>query len=315
MSDEVFIGLDVSKDKIDVAVRPSGETFEANNNSEGQKWLAGRLKGLSPALIVMEATGGLEMPLAGCLAEEGLKVAVVNPRQARDFAKALGRLAKTDKVDAFVLAHFAEALRPEARPPKDPLSQELKELLARRRQLVEMICAEKNRLNTASGRVRQDIQTNINWLKKRLNNLDKVLGERIKGSPLWQAKSDLLKSVPGVGKVVSQTLLANLPELGTLNRRQIAALVGVAPLNHDSGRFRGARRVWGGRSQVRGALYMAALVATRCNPVIKAFYERLRQAGKAPKVALTAAMRKLLVILNAILRTGQPWQPLIPVAP
>lgn len=224
-------------------------------------------------------------------------------------------MAKTDRVDAQVLAHFAEALRPEARPPKDPLSQELKDLLARRRQLVAMICSEKNRLNTASGRVRRDIRVNISWLKKRLNSLDKVLGQRIKGSPIWQAKSDLLKSAPGVGRVLSQTLLANLPELGSLNRRQIAALVGVAPLNHDSGRFRGARRVWGGRGQVRSVLYMAALVATRRNPVIKAFYERLRQAGKAPKVALTAAMRKLLVILNAILRTGQLWQPLSPVAP
>jgi transposase len=261
----------------------------------------------APALIVLEATGGLELPLTGALAAAGLPVVVVNPRQVRDFAKATGRLAKTDALDAAVLAQFAEAVRPPLRPLPDAATQALSALLLRRRQLIAMLTAEKNRLGLAPTPVRKGITVHIRWLDGRLADLNEELAHTIRESPVWREKDDLLQSTPGVGPVLALTLVASLPELGTLTRQQIAALVGVAPLNRDSGRFRGTRRVWGGRAHVRAALYMSALVATRFNPVIRVFYQRLCAAGKIKKVALTACMRKLLTILNAMLRHQTPW--------
>jgi transposase len=249
----------------------------------------------------------MEMPVVGALVIVQLPTAVVNPRQVREFARATGRLAKTDAIDAQVLAQFGEAVRPELRPFPDAATQELSALLARRRQLVGMLTAEKNRLRTAAKAVRADVQEHIRWLERRLSDLDGQLAQSIRSSPSWRERDNLLKSTPGVGPVLSVTLLAELPELGTLGRKEIAALVGVAPLNWDSGHLRGKRRVWGGRSRVRAALYMAALVAARRNPVLRAFYERLVEAGKPKKVALTACMHKLLTILNAMIRHRTPW--------
>ena len=268
-----------------------------------------RLTSLAPALVVLEATGGLELPLAGELLDAALPVAVVNPRQVRDFARALGKLAKTDTLDAQVLARFGEGTKPQPRPLPDAQTQELKALVTRRRQLVEMTTAEKNRLRRATPRLRRQIQEHIDWLRCQLDEVDTDLGELIRSSPVWRAKEKLLKSVPGVGPVLSTTLLSQLPELGALSRQQVCALVGVAPFNRDSGTLRGRRTVWGGRSQVRTALYMATLVASRFNPAIQAFYQRLCSAGKPKKVALTACMRKLLTILNSMLKHGHAWNP------
>jgi transposase len=259
-------------------------------------------------LIVLEATGGLEGALTGALVAAGLPVVVINPRQARDFAKATGQLAKTDAIDAAILAQFAEVVRPPVRPLPDAQTQELAALIARRRQLIEMRTAESNRLGSAAQRVRPGIAAHLRWLDTQVARVDQDLTQAIRQSPVWRARDDLLQSTPGVGPVVTTTLLAELPELGTLNGKQIAALVGVAPLNRDSGLVRGTRTVWGGRASVRAALYMSALVAVRHNPVIKAFYLRLRAAGKAPKVALIACMRKLLTILNAMLKHQTPWR-------
>jgi len=303
----VFVGIDVSKARLDVAVRPTGDEWRSPNTDAGAKQVGARLKDLRPALVVLEATGGLEVPLVGALAALGLPVVVMNPRQVRDFARSVGRLAKTDVLDARVLAHFAEAVRPEPRPLPDEQSQELSSLISRRRQVSEMLTAEKNRLRTARSRVRRRLQAHIRWLERELSEIDGDLERSIKGSPLWRAKDDILKSVPGIGPVVSTTLLSELPELGRLNRTEIAALVGVAPLNRDSGTLAGRRTVWGGRARVRAALYMAALVATRYNPVIREFYRRLCAAGKPKKVALTACMRKLLLILNSMIKRWAPW--------
>jgi transposase len=278
------------------------------NDETGIEQIKSRLGELRPELVVLEATGGLEIPLASVLACAQQPVAVVNPRQVRDFARATGRLAKTDLLDAQVLAHFAEAVRPEPRPVPDERLQALGALLGRRRQLVEMLTMEKNRLHSARKEVRERINEHIAWLKKELESLDQDLNRSIRKLPLWREQDDLLQSVPGVGRVTSLTLLAELPELGKLNRKQIAALVGVAPLNRDSGTLRGKRTIWGGRAQVRSALYMAALVATRFNPIIAAFYQRLCDAGKEKKVALVACMRKLLTILNAIVKHRTPWR-------
>lgn len=261
-----------------------------------------------PTLIVLEATGGLELPLTGALAATGLPVVVVNPRQVRDFAKATGRLAKTDALDAAILAQFAEAVRPALRPLPDAATQALSALLTRRRQLLEMRTAEQNRLGSARSPVHKGIRAHITWLDHRLADLDLDLGRTIRESPVWREQDDLLQSTPGVGPVLARTLLADLPELGTLNRKQVAALVGVAPLNRDSGTLRGRRTIWGGRAPVRAALYMSALAATRFNPVIRAFYQRLCATGKAKKVALTACMHKLLLILNAMVKHRIPWQ-------
>lgn len=303
----VFIGIDVSKDRLDLALRPTGERWTAPNTERGIRTVCRRLRTSVPALIVLEATGGQELPLTGALAAAGLPVVVVNPRHVRDFAKATGRLAKTDALDAAVLAQFAEAVRPPLRPLPDAATQALSALLLRRRQLIAMLTAEKNRLGLAPPPVRKGIKTHLTWLDGRLADLDEALAHTIRESPIWREKDDLLQSTPGVGPGLARTLVAGLPELGTLTRQQIAALVGVAPLNRDSGRFRGTRRVWGGRAHVRAALYMSALVATRFNPVIRTFYQRLCAAGKAKKVALTACMRKLLTILNAMLKHQTPW--------
>jgi transposase len=304
---QVFVGIDVSKTQLDVAVRPAGR-FAAPNDEAGVAQVLERLRAVPPTLVVVEATGGLEIPLVGALATAGVPVVVVNPRQVRDFAKATGRLAKTDAVDAQTLAHFAEVLRPEPRPLPDEQTQALAAILARRRQLVEMLTAEQNRLASARQAVRKSLRAHITWLERELQHTDRDLASAIRESPVWREKEALLRSAPGVGPVLTTTLLANLPELGTLTGKQIAALVGVAPFNRDSGPWRGKRRVWGGRAQIRATLYMGALVAARFNPVIRAFYLRLCAAGKAKKVALTACMRKLLLILNAMLKHRTLWR-------
>ena len=309
MKQGVFIGIDVSKKSLDVCVRPAAEAWRTDNASGPIAELVARLVSLSPTLIVLEATGGLQTPLVVALAEATLPVAVVNPRQVRDFAKALGRLAKTDKIDAAVLAHFAEAVRPELRALPDTETRQLEALLVRRRQLVEMIVAEQSRLTTALPAVQPDIRDHVTWLKSRMGGIDEELTRAVDTSERWHNQSLLLRSVPGVGPVVAVTLLAELPELGTLNRKQIAALVGVAPLNCDSGTIQGKRVIWGGRATVRATLYMGALVAVRHNPLLKAMYKRLLAAGKAKKLALVACMRKLLTILNAIARARTPWRP------
>lgn len=305
----VFVGIDVNKAQLDIGVRPSGERWQMENNLEGIGELVKKLSPLAPSLIVLEATGGFEMPAAATLASGGLPVTVINPRQVRDFAKSLGRLAKTDKIDAEILARFGEAIRPEPRPLPDDQAQQLQAVLVRRRQIIEMIVAEKNRIRSAHKRIIAGLMEHIAWLEKCLDELDKELHDFIKNSPIWREKDDLLRSVPGVGPVLATTLLAELPELGLLNRKQIAALVGVAPYNCDSGKMHGKRAIWGGRASIRAVLYMAALSAKRFNPVIRVFYDRLLQAGKKPKVALTACMRKLLTILNAMVHNNQHWDP------
>lgn len=307
MSAPVFVGIDVSQAQLDIALRPEGR-FSTPNDEAGFAQVVERLSAVHPMLVVLEATGGLEIPLTGALAAAGLPVVVVNPRRVRDFAKAAGQLAKTDALDAQALAHFAEVMRPEPRPLPDEQTQALAAILARRRQLVEMLTAEKNRLASASQPVRKSLRAHIAWLERELAHTDRDLASAIRESPVWREKDALLRSTPGVGPVLTTTLLANLPELGTLTGKQIAALVGVAPLNRDSGTWRGKRTVWGGRAQVRAVLYMGALVAARFNPVIRVFYQRLRAAGKAKKVALTACMRKLLMILNAMLKHRTPWR-------
>ncbi len=305
----MFIGIDVSKATLDVAVHPSVEAWQASNDVRGIETLVERLTGHAPALIVLEATGGYEIPVVAALGAAGLPVAVVNPRQVRDFAKATGRLAKTDRIDAGILALFAERVRPELRVLPTEAAQELEGLLARRRQILEMTQAERNRLEHARGAVKRDLLEHIRYLEKRLAKVEEETAERIRESPLWRAKEDLLRSVPGVGAVVSRTLIAELPELGQLTRREIASLVGVAPMSRDRGKTRGKRMVWGGRSSVRAALYMGALVGVRRNSTIRTFYQRLRAAGKPAKVALTACMRKLLTILNAMVKYNSPWNP------
>ena len=303
----LFVGIDVSKDHLDVAVRPAGEAWQVSHDPQGINSLTERLRELAPRLVVVEATGGMEMALTGELAAAGLPVAVVNPRHVRDFARAAGQLAKTDSLDAHVLAHFAEAMQPKPRDLPDASAQELRALVARRRQLVEMTTAEKNRMRTATPRVRTKVQEHVRWLEDSLKELDKDLADSIRSSPMWRTKEKLLRSTPGVGPILSMTLLSDLPELGVLNRGEIAALVGVAPFNRDSGTLRGKRKVWGGRSQVRAVLYMATLVATRFNPVLRDFYQRLCAAGKPKKVAITACMRKLLTILNVMVKHNRHW--------
>jgi transposase len=303
-----WVGIDVSKNHLDVALRPQGEVLQLANSEEGITHLIQRLLAMPPVLVVMEATGGMEVLAAAMLSTSGLAVVVVNPRQVRDFAKATGQLAKSDRIDALVLAHFAEAIRPPVRAVADEQARELSGLVTRRQQLVEMLTAERNRLGSMKGRARQDIQMHIGWLQKRLHDMDGDLGQMIRKTPVWQERMNLLQSVPGIGDAVSRVLLVGLPELGQLSARAISALVGVAPLNRDSGKMHGKRSIWGGRARVRAALYMAALVASRYNPVIKAFYERLLNKGKAKKVALSACMHKLVVILNAMVKTGTAWQ-------
>ena len=314
-STPVTIGIDVAKARLDVAVRPSGDQWQAANTEEGITDLLTKVKPLAPRLIVLEASGGWELAAVAALAAAKLPVAVVNPRQVHDFAKAVGQLAKTDQLDAQVLARFGEAVRPEPRPLPDADAQALAGVLARRRQVVGMRTAERQRLGAARPPVRARIEAHLAWLEQELADLDDDLGRRLRESPLWREREQLLRSVPGVGPVVATTLLAELPELGRLDRKRLAALVGLAPLARDSGARRGNRLVWGGRGRVRAALYMATLVAARHNPVIRAFYARLLKAGKANKVALTACMHKLLLILNAIVHANTPWrQPATPAA-
>jgi transposase len=304
-----FVGIDVAKAQLDIAVRPSGARWTVPNDPSGVATLVDQLQALHPTLIVLEATGGLERAVTGALATAGLPVVVVTPRQARDFARATGQLAKTDALDARALAHFADVIRPTPRPLPDAQTQELRALLGRRQQLVVMRTAEQNRLAGTSGRLTQDIEAPIAWLHARIATLDDDLETMLRASPLWRENDDLLQSAKGIGPVSAHTLLLELPELGTLTRQQIAALVGVAPLNGDSGTMRGKRTIWGGRAHVRTVLDMSTRVATRFNPQIKAFYERLLAAGKVKKVALTACMHKFLTILNAMLKHRTPWQP------
>ncbi len=306
-TNSVFIGIDVSKAQLDVAQRPEGPRQVFSQTPLGIESLVTHVRSLNSSAIVLEATGGLEVAVASALAVAGLPVAVVNPRQVRDFAKATGRLAKTDAIDAQVLARFAEAVRPAPRQLPDAATQEFSALLSRRRQLIEMRVAEHNRLGSAPRRIQPQIRKHLTWLDRQVAVIEEELAQRIQSTPIWRERDNLLQGVPGVGPTLSRTLVAELPELGTLTRHQIAALVGVAPVNRDSGTFRGRRTTWGGRAVVRAVLYMSTLAAVRCNPVLKAFYQRLRAAGKAPKVALVACMRKLLTILNAMLKHQTPW--------
>jgi transposase len=300
-----YIGIDVAKAQLDVALGPNGERFAVANDERG---ISALLKRLEPAdLVIIEATGGLEVPVASALATAGIGVAVVNPRQVRDFARATGQLAKTDALDAQVLVRFGAAVKPQVRALPDAQAQALEALVNRRRQLVEMLTAEKNRRANSPKVIHKSIDEHIRWLEKRLTGFDDELAALVRATPIWRERDELLRSVPGVGPVLATTLLAHLPELGALNRKQIAALAGLAPFNRDSGKLRGSRCIWGGRAQVRRVLYMAVVAAVRSNPVIKNFYAQLRARGKYPKSALTACMRKLLVILNAMLHNNTHW--------
>ena len=309
---EVFVGIDVTKARLDVALGFAGELFGVDNDARGVAKLVSQLRKLGPELIVLEASGGLETVLVGELAAAQLPVAVVNPRQVRDFARANGQLAKTDTLDAKMLALFAERMRPPLRALPDEQTRQLQALVTRRRELVEMLTAERNRLSSVPRELHREIRAHIRWLEARLKERDRDLDRALRNSPLWREREDLLRSVPGVGPVLCVTLLAGLPELGRLNRREIAALVGVAPLNHDSGTMRGRRTVWGGRAHLRAALYMGTLVGVRHNPVLRSLYRRLLERGKAKKVALVACMRKLITILNAMLKHRRSWSALWP---
>lgn len=305
----MFVGIDVSKQRLDVHARPSGEDWSVANDAKGHAELVGKLASLSPTLVVLEATGGYQAAVAAELGASKLPVAVVNPRQVRDFAKATGRLAKTDAIDAAVLAHFAESIRPEPRPMPDELTVELQALVTRRRQLIDMRTAESNRLETCRVLpVRRNIQKMINLLTKQINKVEDDIDTTIKGSPLWREREDLLSSAIGIGPTTARTLLTQLPELGKLNRREVAALVGVAPFNDDSGKRNGVRRIRGGRAEVRSVLYMATIAAVRFNPQLQAMYQRLLARGKLKKVALIACARKLLTILNAMMKTNTSWR-------
>jgi transposase len=310
MPEPVVVGIDVSKAEFCVAIDPSGETWTSATTATAIDALVARVGAMTPQLIVLEATGGYELAVAGACATAGLPVAVVNPRQVRAFAQALGRTAKTDAIDAAVLALFGARVRPEPRVMPDAATQALADLITRRRQLLEMLVAERQRLAQApsTGPVTRDLRSHIRWLERRLADVDDDLGQAIQASPVWRVHEDLLRTVPGIGPTTARTLLAELPELGRLDRRAIAALVGVAPFNCDSGQQRGRRRIAGGRASVRACLYMAALVASRRNPTLAAFYQRLRAHGKPAKVALVAVMRKLLTILNAMIKQRTPWR-------
>ena len=309
---EVFVGIDVSKARLDVALGSAGELLAVDNEARGIAGLAGRLQKLAPALIVLEASGGLETALVSELAAAGLAVAVVNPRQVRDFARAHGQLAKTDALDARILALFAERMQPPVRELPDEQTRQLQALVTRRRELVEMLTAERNRLAAVPAVLHREIRAHIRWLQARLKERDHDLDHTLRNSPLWREREELLSSVPGVGPVLCATLIAGLPELGRLNRREIAALVGVAPLNRDSGTMRGRRTAWGGRAQVRATLYMGALVGVRHNPALSSLYRRLLERGKTKKLALVACMRKLITILNAMLKHRTHWSPPCP---
>jgi transposase len=313
----MFVGIDVSKDRLDVAVHGGKKRWQFGRHESGLAGLIEQLQGLpgSIDLVVLEATGGLERDVAAALAVAKIPTAVVNAKQVRDFAKATGKLAKTDGIDATILAHFGEAVRPAVQVPGDELSQALEARITRRNQLIQMLVAEKNRSamlvvqRTGSTAMAKSIEVHIQWLEKQIAELDQDIDRLIRNSPVWREKDDLLQSVPGVGPVTSRTLLSFVPELGKLGNKQVAALIGLAPFNHDSGKMAGRRAIWGGRAEVRCALYMAVVAAIRCNPTLRSFYARLKAAGKAPMVAITATMRKLLIMLNAMLRDRTPWTP------
>ena len=309
---EMFAGIDVSKDHLDLGVSRSDDVARFPNSERGIGQLVEHLSEMSPELVVLEATGGYEQPAAAALAAAQIPVVIANPRQVRDFTKATGQLAKSDEIDARGIALFAERIRPNVRELPDEQARTLGAIVARRRQIIGMITAERNRLELAVAPVDKGIRKHIRWLERQLDDVEHDLNATIRRSPVWKAKSDLLQQVPGVGPNLSRTLIAELPELGTLSHKQIAALVGVAPFPRDSGRLRGKRIVWGGRASVRAALYMSIWSASRYNPVIRRFYDRLRDRGKAPKVAQVACMRKLLTILNAMVRDDRPWDPNIP---
>jgi len=308
VKEKYYAGIDISKDYLDVAVLPSKEARRYPNDHEGMNKLVPWLKKLPVEIVVMEPTGGYEALAAAALSSKKVPIAIVNARQIRQYAKATGKLAKTDSIDALVMAEFAQAVKPEARQLPDQETKEIRAMVSRRRQLIEMITAEKNRLEMTSESIAVGINEHINWLKKEVEDIDKDLRNRIEESPVWYAKDNLLQSIPGVGKVLSSTILGELPELGRLNRKQIAALVGVAPYNRDSGQMRGKRTIWGGRTLIRKVLYMATLASITHNPVIKTLYNRLVEKGKVKKVAIVACMRKLLVIMNAVMKTEKPWQ-------
>ncbi len=303
----VVAGIDVSKENLDVCVLPLGGSRRFSNDESGCAELVKVLVAAAPSRVIFESTGGLEMLAVGIVSAASLPVVIVNPRQIRDFAKACGLLAKTDKLDAKVIALFGQKIEPEIRPLKDEAAQELSALISRRRQLVDMQTAEKNRLSTAPKAVRKGITQHIEWLELQICSFDNDISRFIQSSPIWKAKEQILTSIKGIGPVTAATLLAALPELGSVSRHKVSALAGLCPYNRDSGKHKGKRSIWGGRAAVRSVLYMATLAAARFNPVIKAFYDRLRKAGKLHKVAITAAMRKLLVILNAMLRDNRPW--------
>jgi transposase len=309
----VYAGVDVSKAHLDVATTASSEGWRLPNEPSGIGELVDRLREIGPELVVLEATGGFEVPAAAALAAADLAVVIANPRQVRDFAKSTGQLAKTDAIDAHILALFAERVRPPVRPLPDEKARALDAVVGRRRQIIDMITAEKNRLGFAQPAVRKGIEKHIRWLERQLTDVDSDLDQLIRSSPVWKAKSDLLRDVPGVGPNLARTLIAELPELGRLSHKQIASLVGVAPLARDSGIMRGKRMIWGGRAPVRSALYMSTWSASKWNPVIRVFYNRLRANGKPPKVAQVACMRKLLTILNAMVRDSRSWDPSIPL--
>lgn len=310
MEHPMFVGIDVAKEHLDVHIRPTDEAFRISHDDAGFAVLLARLRAVTPTLVVLEASGGYEVTVAAVLASAGLPVAVVNPRQVRDYARALGQLAKTDRLDARVIALFADAVRPVARPVPDAQAQALGELIARRRQLVDMLVAEQNRRRLLRDRrLQRHVDAHITWLEEALRRLDHDLTTLVRSTPAWREADDLLRSVPGIGPITASTLIADLPELGRLDRRRIAALVGLAPFARDSGAFRGRRMIAGGRAPIRRVLYMATLSAIKCNPAIRGFHHRLVTAGRPRKVAITAAMRKLLTILNAMLRDRRPWQP------
>jgi transposase len=303
-----YVGIDVCKRYLDVCVRSSGEYFRVENDDEGFKVIQERLSGYSPCLLIAESTGGYESDMVRALQKKGFSVAVINPRQARDFAKAVGRLAKTDKIDAGVLAHFGEAIKPTPKEISSNEEESLSALAQRRRQLVDMLTVEKNRLSQAHGSIVKGIKKSLEFLTKQLKEVEKQLAERIKGDEERSRKTEVLKSIRGVGQIIAMTLIADLPELGKVSHREIAALAGLAPLNRDSGLMQGKRSIWGGRATVRTALYMGALVGIRFNPALKAFYEKLCQAGKRKKVALIACARKLLTIMNSMIKYNTKWQ-------
>lgn len=306
--DGIFVGIDVSKDRLDVHVRPSGESFAVARDGEGLAALVGRLQSLAPRLVAVEATGGFEIVVAAAVGGAGLPLAVVNPAQVRHYAQAIGRRAKTDAVDAEVIARFAEATQPEPRPLPDEAVRLLAELVARRRQIIVMMVAERQRATRLPKRLKKSCERVIRVLEKELADLDREIDDSVRGSPAWRAKEDLLASVPGIGPITARTLIAELPELGQLDRRKIASLVGLAPFTRQSGTWRGKSFISGGRASVRAAMFTATLVAVRHNPALRLFYARLRNAGKPKMVALIACMRKLLTILNASLRDQKPWQ-------